>query len=83
MYPFDLILYFSISRYATTSTEESVYIIGGDINESPWRSPTIAKYSDGIWTKPGSMVMGRIAHGAITIEERIIIIGGLPQRGPT
>ena len=77
--PFDLILYFRISYYATTSTDTSVYIIGGFngwINDSPSRSTLIAKYIDGFWSEPGSLKRARNSHGAITIEERTLIIGG-------
>ena len=73
---FGLILYFRITRYAATSTDTSVYIIGGFTNGSPSRSTTIAKYSDGFWSEPGSLKQGRYAHGAITIEGKTMIIGG-------
>ena len=80
---FDLILYFRISYYATTSTDTSVYIIGGLTNGSPSRSTTIAKYCDGLWSEPGSLKQGRYAHGAITTEGRTMIIGGVPNSGST
>ena len=44
---------------------------------------TIAKYSDGIWTKVGNLKHGRSYHGAITIEGRTMIIGGLYGSGST
>ena len=75
-YQFDLISHFRITHYATASTEQSVYIIGCLTNSSPYRSSTIAKYSDGFWSEPGSLKRVRSDHGAITIEERTIIIGG-------
>ena len=68
--------YLRISSYATTSTVDSVYIIGGLTRGSPWRSSTIAKYSDDIWTKTGSLKQARSYHGAITIEGITMIIGG-------
>ena len=75
--------HFRISSYATTSTADSVYIIGGFTFGSPKRSSTIAKYSEGSWTKTGSLKEGRSRHGAITIEGIIMIIGGVPNSGST
>jgi len=63
-----------ISSYATTSTDESVYIIGGWTGST--QSSTIARYSNGSWTKPGSLKQGRTGHGAITIEGITMILGG-------
>ena len=66
--------HFRISDYATTSTAESVFIIGGWTGST--QSSKIAKYSDGSWTKPGSLKKSRSSHGAITIEGITMIIGG-------
>ena len=71
---FDLISYFRVSHYATTSTDTSVYIIGGWTGSS--YSSKIAKYSDGFWSEPGRLKRARNGHGAITIEKIRIIIGG-------
>ena len=64
-----------IFSYATTSTDDSVYIIGGYISSSS-PSSTIAKYSGGSWTKTGSLKQARLGHGAITLEGITMIIGG-------
>jgi len=63
-----------ISGYATASTAESVFIIGGWTRSI--RLSTIAKYSDGSWTKLGSLKQARNNHGAITIEGITMIVGG-------
>ena len=73
---FIIIFYYSIRRYATTHTEDSVYIIGGYTDGSPLRTSTIAKYKNEIWTIAGNLKQGRSSHGAITVKERTIIIGG-------
>ena len=75
--------HFRISKYGTTSTAESVFIIGGYTKVSPYRSSTIAKYSDDVWTKSGSLKEARLGHGAITIEGITMIIGGLDGSGST
>ena len=75
--------YLRISSYATTSTDDSVYIIGGLTDSSPLRSSTIAKYSDSSWTKPGSLKQARSGHGAITIEGITMTIGGVPNSAST
>jgi len=72
-----------ISGYATASTDDSIYIIGGYTNGSPKRSPTIAKYSEGSWTKTGSLKQARSGHGAMTIEGITMIIGGMFNSGLT
>ena len=72
-------LYFRIASYATTSTEEGVYIIGGWngwIDRSPSRSSTIAKYSDSIWTNTGRLKLARSRHVALTVEGITMIFGG-------
>merc|ERR1712126_80019 len=66
-----------IYEYATTHTEDSVYIIGGR-NDPRYRISTIAKYKDDIWTIAGNLKQKRAGHGAITIKGRIMIIGGGP-----
>ena len=77
---FIIIYYFRISHYATTHTEDSVYIIGGRTDagdsRSPKRTSTIAKYKNDIWTIAGNLKQARYSHGAITVEGRTMIIGG-------
>ena len=78
--PSELILSFSIFEYATASTEESVYIIGGStgVGHTSGRSSSsiIAKYSDGIWTNVGRLKQGRHGHAAITSQGKTMIVGG-------
>ena len=74
------ILFLRISHYATTSTEESVYIIGGWIAENgrttDYRTPVIAEYKSDRWYNAGNLYQTRHAHGAITSGSLTMIIGG-------
>ena len=73
-------MYYSrIYAYATTHTEESVYIIGGSTDGSPRRTSTIAKYKNDIWAIAGKLQLARERHGAITVNGRTLIIGGWPK----
>ena len=76
-------LYFRIHFYATTHTEDSVYIIGGRTGGSPEKTSTIAKYRDDIWTIAGNLKQARYGHEAITVKGRTMIIGGSPASGKT
>ena len=67
---------FRIADYATTATDESVYIIGGYTYGAPEYLSIIAKYGDDKWTNVGSLKKGRKSHGAIIIEGTTMIIGG-------
>ena len=67
--------------YATTHTEDSVFIIGGDTDGSRSGTFTIAKYKDDIWTIDGNLKQARSGHGAITIKGRTMIIGGSQGSG--
>ena len=80
---FHIFHYFSISDYATTHTEDSVYIIGGWTGSLPSRISTIAQYKDDIWTIAGNLKQARWKHGAITVKGKTIIIGGYPESGTT
>ena len=81
-----LTVMFRLFSYATTSTDRSVYIFGGIIDNSPHSNiiisgdviSTIAKYSDGVWTEAGSLKDARGAHGAIAVDGVTMIIGGEP-----
>ena len=70
---------FSISNYATTHTEKSIFIIGGSTGGSPSRTTTIARFKDSIWKKVGSLKQARSGHGAITVKGITIIVGGDPS----
>ena len=67
-----------ISNYATTSTEESVYIIGGwtDDSSTGYRTPIIAEYKNDQWYNVESLKQSRHAHGAITSGSLTMVIGG-------
>ena len=67
---------FRISYYATTHTERSTFIIGGNTGGSPVRTATIARFKDNIWKKVGSLKQARSSHGAITVRGKTIIVGG-------
>ena len=73
--------FFRISHYATTSNEESVYIIGG--NDNPPGDAyldIIAQYKDDAWFNLGNLAQRKQGHGAITFthftESITMIIGG-------
>ena len=70
--------FYRISFYATASTEESVYIIGGWTSDSSTgqRTPTIAEYKNDQWYNVGSLNQSRHAHGAITSGSLTMVIGG-------
>ena len=74
---------FRIAGYATTSTSESVLIIGGYTNDSQFISSTIAEYKDGIWKNIGNLAEARYAHGAITSGSITMVVGGVPLIGST
>ena len=69
----------SIRAYATTHTEESVYIIGGLTDGGLLSySPTIAQFKDEIWTNAGKLFQARFGHGAISVKGKTMILGGTP-----
>ena len=69
-------LVFRISFYATASTDESVYIIGGFTAGSPSRTTAIAEYKDGNWKLVGNLAQARSDHSAITSGYTTMVIGG-------
>ena len=75
----NLILIFRISHYATSSTNESVYIIGGYTNgNSAYRSTTIAEYKEGSWKVVGNLAAGRNSHCTTTSGYTTMVAGGNP-----
>ena len=72
------ILFLRISHYATTTTEDSVYIIGGWSSGSSAenRIPIIAKYKSDKWYNEGNIYQTRANHSAITYGPLTMIIGG-------
>ena len=71
-YPFSS----SISNYATTSTEESVYIIGGYPT-----TPIIAEYKNHQWYNAGQLKQSRSNSAAITFGSLTMVIGGSGASG--
>ena len=73
---------FSISLYATASSEESVYIIGGwdGASSGDPSLDIIAQYKDDAWFNLGNLAQRKRGHGAITFthfsESITMIIGG-------
>ena len=72
---------FRIAKYATISTEESVYIIGGYISESDYSS-VVAEYKNDEWFNIGNLQQARSSHGAITSGSWTMVIGGGSADGP-
>ena len=67
---------FSISHYASVSTQTSVLIIGG-YNVDKWETlSTIVQYKDDKWTVIGNLKQARHRHQAISIGSLVMIIGG-------
>ena len=68
--------------YATTSTEDSVYIFGGwtvyDPNDynNAGRISNIAKYKNDQWSEVGNLNTARHGHSVITSGSLTFIIGG-------
>ena len=67
--------------YATASTEESVYIIGGNTHYD--RITTIGEYRDGKWSIAGNLSQARDCHAAISFGAYTMIVGGSPGDGET
>ena len=66
--------YFSISHYASVSTQTSVLIIGG---YSHYYLSSIVEYKDDKWTVIGNLKQARYRHQAISIGSLVMIIGGV------
>ena len=76
-YPFGLSDNYGISDYATTSSEESVYIIGGYICDSScYHTSIIAEYKNDQWNDVGRLKQARGWHNAITMNPYTMVIGG-------
>ena len=68
------ILLFSISNYASVSTQTSILIIGGWSDGS--LTSSIVEYKDDKWTVIGNLKQARYGHQAISIGSLVMIIGG-------
>ena len=74
--------YFSISHYASVSTQTSVLIIGGESNNlytSSIVQSSIVQYIEDKWTAIGNLKRARLDHQAILIGSLVMIIGGHPS----
>ena len=83
IYYFLRIQYFSILFYATTHTEESVYIISGATLGAPRSTSVIAQYKDDIWSIAGNLKRPRSDHGAIIVKGMTMIISGFADNVKT
>ena len=72
---------FRIKCYATASTAESVFIIGGHTRGKPDTTTTIAEYKNGNWIHAGNLAKSRYGHGAITLGDITMIVGGTHNEG--
>ena len=75
---------FRISHYATASTDESVFVIGGyngTPNGSNTYTSTIAEYKNGGWKSVGNLAQARHYHGAIASGSITMVVGGFPTGG--
>jgi len=70
-YPF----HYSISHYAALPIKRAVYIIGG-YDSSGFDIATVAIFENEKWRKAGELNQNRRGHGAITVNEKIYVIGG-------
>ena len=60
--------------YAALAIKRAVYIIGG-LNGS-YSIATVAIFENEKWRKAGELNQARRGHGAISVNERIYVIGG-------
>ena len=67
-----------IYDYATTSTSNSAYVIGGYI-DSRISSGVIARYKNDCWSNIGNLKTSRSKHSAITIGSITMVVGGENQ----
>ena len=70
---------FRIGMYATTSTDSSVFIIGGFSGSSVLS--TVAEYKNGEWKKIGDLTQPRASSVAFNVGSSIKIMGGLYSPG--
>ena len=74
--------------YSTASTDEAVYIIGGDQNSdsielsylsaAKWShlSSSVAIFKNDVWKRLGDLTQARHLHGSISINQQIMVVGG-------
>ena len=64
----------SIGIYAALAIKRAVYIIGGYGGDGYFA--TVAIFENEKWRKAGELNQKRYGHGAISVNERIYVIGG-------
>ena len=74
--------------YSTASTDEAVYIIGGDQNSDStelWYlsaakksdlSSSVAVFINDEWKWLGDLTQARHLHGSISLNQQIMVVGG-------
>ena len=74
--------------YSTASTDEAVYIIGGDQNSDStelWYlsaakksdlSSSVAVFKNDEWKRLGYLTQARHLHGSISMNQQIMVVGG-------
>ena len=62
--------------YDTVSTKDSVLVIGGATNGTPYQISIVAEYKDGSWGNIGNLARNRHNHKAIRSGSNIMILGG-------
>lgn len=72
-------------QYATASTDDAIFIIGG-YSGSGAPSTTIAAYEEdengaGKFRIAGSLRYGRRSHAAISLGSTIMVVGGVGKNG--
>ena len=70
--------HFSIKDYATASTSDSVFVIGGLANG--YRTTVIAQFKDDDWFHAGNLKGSRYGHNALTFETMTMIVGSAGAR---
>ena len=64
-----------LSNFATVSTAESVYVIGGFVGRD--LTGTIVEYNNGSWRRAGNGLQAdRASHGAIILGDSLLVLGG-------
>lgn len=61
-----------IANYATASTSEAAYVIGGR-----WSQDVIAEFKNNVWSQFGTLTSGRHSHKSISMGDEWLVIGGL------
>ncbi len=60
-----------VAEYATASTSEAAYVIGGRMTND-----VIAEFKNNLWSQFGTLSHVRYSHQSISIGDEWLIIGG-------